>query len=448
MLFIGQAQAALGQKEKAVQTYKELAEKHPKSDAAMGGYFQRATMAQNDGNFAEVKKAMREFIAAYPDSDRLFGAYDYIAQVQVAEKQLPEAIATYEEFVEKHPKHADTPKALLKIAAHWKTHAENQGIVYLNLNDEQKAVWRKAIDASIRAAEKVLEKFPDSPEVALALQSLLTTQKMRIKAKLETEKDAEKYFSSLAARFDAKQSTKSKILFALAGFLAEKDMARAVEIMTSAYDPKAVYSPADMDLYGTALIEQKKYNDAQKVFDKLAADYPVPPGTSPGKAPRSVWEPQSIALFGTARVLQEQGKVAEAQKKFEELKATYPYSPKLLEADYGIAAALARQKKNDEALRLLVNVSKQTHAPAPLRAKAMLLLGKTLQAQGKYDEAINSFVKISVFFEGVPEIAAEGLWLGAQLQEQQADGKIPIPVQALATKPPPRATKATGGKKK
>jgi hypothetical protein len=78
----------------------------------------------------------------------------------------------------------------------------------------------------------------------------------------------------------------------------------------------------------------------------------------------------------------------------------------------------------------------------------MLLLGKTLQAQGKYDEAINSFVKISVFFEGVPEIAAEGLWLGAQLQEQQADGKIPIPVQALATKPPPRATKATGGKKK
>ncbi|HEX5176081.1 MAG TPA: tetratricopeptide repeat protein [Chthoniobacteraceae bacterium] len=448
MLLIGQAQAALGQKENAIETYKELAQKHPKSEAAMGAYFQRATMAQNDANYSEVKNAMREFIAAYPESDRLFSAYDYIAQVQVVEKQLPEAIATYEEFVQKHPKDENAPKALLKTAAHWKTHAENQGIVYLNLNDEQKATWRKAVENSIRTAEKVLEEFPESSEVALALQALLAAHKMQIKAKLEKEPDVEKYFSALAARFEAKRSTKSKILFALAGFLAEKDMARAVEIMTSAYDPKAVYSAADLDLYGSALIDQKKYEEAQKVFDKLAADYPVPPGTAPGKAPRSVWEPQSIALFGTARVLQEQGKAADAQKKFEELKKTYPYSPKLLEADYGIAATLARQKKNDEALRLLANVSRQTHAPAPLRAKAMLLLGKILEAQGKYEEAINSFIKIGVFFEGVPEIAAEGLWLGAQLQEQQATGKIPIPPQALATTPPPRATRAAGGKRK
>jgi TolA-binding protein len=448
MLLIGQAQAALGQKESAVATYKELAQKHPKSDAAMGAYFQRATMAQNEGDYAEVKKAMREFIAAYPSTDRLFSAYDYIAQVQVVEKQLPEAIATYEEFVQNHPKDENAPKALLKMAGHWKTHAENQGLVYLNLNDEQKATWRKAVEQSISTAEKILEQYPESPEVALALQALLTAQKMEIKAKIETEQEVEKYFTALAARFEAKRSTKSKILFALAGFLAEKDMARAVEIMTSAYDPKAVYSAADLDLYGSALIAQKKYDEAQKVFDKLAADYPVPPGTAPGKAPRSIWEPQSIALFGSARVLQEQGRAAEAQKKFEELKATYPYSPKLLEADYGIAATLARQKKNDEALRLLANVSRQTHAPAALRAKSMLLLGKIFETQGKYEEAINNFIKIGVFFEGVPDIAAEGLWRGAQLQEQQASGKIPIPPQVLATTPPPRASRGSGAHKK
>jgi TolA-binding protein len=183
------------------------------------------------------------------------------------------------------------------------------------------------------------------------------------------------------------------------------------------------------------LIQQKKYDDAKKVFAKLAADYPVPPGIAPGKAPKSIWEPQSIALFGTARILQEEGNIAEAQKKFEELKTTYPYSPKLLEADYGIAASLFEQKKEDQALKILANVSKQTHAPAPLRAKAMLLLGKTLEREGKYEDAINNFVKIGIFFEGVPDIAAEGLWLGAQLQEQQAEGKIPISIPAT---PAPR----------
>ena len=435
MLFVGQAQASLGQKEAAGQTYKELAQKYPKSDAAVGAYFQRATMAQSDGQYEEVKRAMREFIEAYPGSERLFGAYDYIGQVQSSQKDLPGAVATYEEFIAKHPNDPNAAKALLKIAGHWKAFAEAQGIVYLNLNDQQKAEWKKGVDRSIAAAEKLIERFPESPEVALALQSLLAAQRMQMQAKLKSAKEVEQYFSALAKKFEEKRSTKSKILFALAGFMAERDKAKALEIMTSAYDPKAVYAPADLDLYGSALIEQKKYDDAKKVFAKLAADYPVPPGIAPGKAPKSIWEPQSVALFGTARILQEEGNIAEAQKKFEELKTTYPYSPKLLEADYGIAASLFEQKKDDEALKILANVSKQTHAPAPLRAKAMLLLGKTLEREGKYEDAINNFVKIGVFFEGVPDIAAEGLWLGAQLQEQQAEGKIPMSIPAT---PAPR----------
>jgi TolA-binding protein len=84
------------------------------------------------------------------------------------------------------------------------------------------------------------------------------------------------------------------------------------------------------------------------------------------------------------------GQTTEAQKNFEQLKSTYPYSPKLLETDYGIAETLARQNKHEEALRILANISKQTHAPAPLRAKAMLLLAKVCRRRGNTKDAINN----------------------------------------------------------
>ncbi|HZH97874.1 MAG TPA: tetratricopeptide repeat protein, partial [Fimbriimonadaceae bacterium] len=420
--------------------------KHPQSEPASHSYFNRAKLHQNDGNLAETLKAMREFIAKYPDSDQLYRAYDYIQQIQIAEKQPLEAIATLEEYVTKKPEEASAPSALLKISNHWKKYGEEQG-PYLALDETKRTEWRKGIDNSIAAAEKIIEQFPESPEVALALQVLLANQKLQVKAKLTTEADIETYFTGLAKKYEGKATTKSKIVFALAGFLSEKDMAKAVETMSTAYDPNVVYSPADLDLYGTALIEQKKYDEAQKVFDKLASDYPVPPGMDLSKAPRAVWEPQSIALYGTARILQEKGKTTEAKAKFEELKTTYPYSLKLLEADYGIAAGLAGQKKNEEALRLLAGVSKRTDAPVQLRAKSMLLLGKVLQADGKHEEAINNYIKISTFFEGVPDIAAEGLWLGAQLQEKQASGEIPMPVTAPPAKKAAAPAKPPAAKK-
>ena len=51
-----------------------------------------------------ASRVMRAFIAAYPDQPDLYQAYDFIAQILNSQRKGPETIATYEEFVEKHPK--------------------------------------------------------------------------------------------------------------------------------------------------------------------------------------------------------------------------------------------------------------------------------------------------------------------------------------------------------
>ena len=424
LFVLAQAQGASGDKASALKTFADLAARFPKSEPAPITYFQRAALHQKDNELPEVKKVMTEFIANYPDDPKLFSAYDYLAQIQFSEKALSDAIATYEAFIEKRPEHPDCAKALAKASGHWKKYGEDQG-PYLSLNETQRTEWRKGIDNSIRRAETLLEKFPGSAEVAFALQNLLASQKLMVRAKLKSEKELQTYFEELAAKNESKPEARNKVLFTLAGHLAEKSendawmTTKTLELMNSAYDPKLIYAPNDIDLYGAALIRKKEYETARIVYNKLANDYPIPPGVPPGKAPRDIAEAQSIAAFGFAKILQSEGKIAEAATKFTELKENYPFSTKRLETDYGIAEGEAAKKNYDEALKLLKSVAGATQGSTNLRARAMMLVGKIAEEKGEIDTAINNYVKLGTLFPAETELAPEGLWRGAQLIEKK-----------------------------
>ena len=186
-------------------------------------------------------------------------------------------------------------------------------------------------------------------------------------------------------------------------------------------------------LYGLALLGSGQADQAKAVFEKIAADYPNPAGQEPAAAPPAIQEAQAISLFGLGRVAQEQKDVTGAGGLFEKLKALYPWSPKVLEANYGIAASLKEQGKGDEAVALLTQIIRAPTAPTDLRANAMLLGGFIQKDKGERDAAIDYFIKISAFYEGVPETAATGLWEGGQLLELQ--------VTELQASDPEKATK-------
>lgn len=423
------AQLATNAKEDGFATLAEVADKFPDSPPAPFTYFMRAQIRGGEGKADEVVALMKQFIEKYPKDDKVFFAYDSVAQAEINAGNRDGGLATYLEYVQKYPESTQAPDALNKVSDLQRTAAESLGR-YGALNEEERAKWKTAMDASIASSEQLLKQYPDSEQLALTLRSLLQAQRLLAAAELKSPKDVETYFQGLADSA-ASPKAKSKVLFALADFVSESDPARGLTIMSSAYDPAVVYAPADLDVYGTALINDKKGDKALEIFAKLEKDYPIPAGVSPSAAAPLVQQAQAIVLFGKGRVAQESGKTAEAGKFFQQLKTLYPWSPKGLEADYGIAQSLKAEGKFDEALTLLGGVIRAPNATAELRANSMLTFGYIMvekkklatdpKEQRKFlDSAIDNFIKIAQFYGGVPQAAAEGLWVGSQLLEEQA----------------------------
>ena len=424
------AKLALGRNDEAVATMAKIAEKFPQSQPAPFTYFQRAQLAGAAQNADEVVRLMTAFVEKYPDDDKVFFAFDSIGQTETNRGNIEAAVAAYQTFAEKYSTAPKAPEAMLKIADLHRAAAEKLGR-YGALTPEEQEKWKASMAASVAAAEKMTATYPDSPQLGLGLRSLLAVKQAEVSAGLLDAAGVEKYFEDLAA--SSPDAAKSKILFARAAFISESDPARALEEMNKAYDPSLVYAPSDLDLYGLALLENGKADEAKAVFEKIAVDYPNPAGQEPAQAPPAIQEAQAISLFGLGRVAQEQGDVAGAGALFEKLKSLYPWSPKVLEANYGIAASLREQGKGDEAIALLTQIIRAPNAPTELRANAMLLGGFIQKDKGERDAAIDYFIKISAFYEGVPEAAATGLWEGGQLLELQ--------VAELQTSDPEKAKK-------
>jgi TolA-binding protein len=435
LFYLGSAQARQNKNEEALKTYKRIGAEFPQAQVAPYSYLRRGDIHTAAQQFDDTVKVMKELIAAYPDSEQLFLAYDQIASIFSFQQKYDEQIATYEELVKNKPDNAHAADALARIASLWKDQANRLGR-YAILSDDKKEAWRKATDASVDAVERLLAKYPESEVVALGLKTLLDVQTLRRNAKLlESDEAVEKYFQGLADKA-TNPGTKSKILFTLASFSFQKDKGKAEKTMAGAYDPSQKYAPQDLDLYAMSLIEQKKYEEAEKVYDKLAKDYPIPDNVQ-GNPPREIQEAQAMVLFGRGKILQEQKKDEEAGKFFKELEAKYAWSPKNLEGSYGIAAAEHQEKKYDDALKRLVTITKASTATAELRAKAMLLLARCLEDSGRPTDAIDNYIRVEALYEGVPAVASEALWRGATLMEKQGRGEIPMP-----TPPPRAATKA------
>lgn len=419
MMMIGQVQASVAQMDAAMQTYKDLEDKFPKSDLAPQAAFAQANILAKEQKTDDMVKLLRDFIKTYPDNKDIFFAYETIGQTQANKGDATGAIATYTEMATQH---ADNPKAataFYRVAELWRKQADSLGH-YIALSEAQRKQWSDDIAAAVDAAEKVVEQFPDSPEVGLALKTLLADQEMLLSAKLKTPDDIDKYFHGLADKFSGNPALKSHILFTLATYTYQKDPVKALTQMGDAYNPSLIYAPADLDLYGQALLGQGKTADSYKIYKKLQKDFPIPEGTPPTQAPQQIQEAQATALFGMGSALDKEGKTADAAKLFSEMKSLYPWIPKVVEANYFIAKSLVDQKKLTDALKLLVPTTANRTAPSALRARALVLIGDIDEAQDNNDAAIDTYLKAAFQFSGVADAAAEGLFKGAQALEKQA----------------------------
>jgi len=418
MMMIAQTQAATGDTTAAVQTFKDVAATFPTSDFGPQSYFDRAAILGKQKKTGEIVALMKDFIKAYPDGKGIFYAYDTIGQAQAATGDLPAAIATYKEMVTLHPEDPMAARALYRTADLLRKQAE--GREYLALNDADREAWNKDIANSIAAAESVLRQYPDSDQLGNALRTLLADQQMRMDAGQTTQDDVDKYFNGLADKFARNPSTRKRILFTLATFTYGKDRDKGLERMAAAYDDSLVYAPADLDLYGRALLDHGSTGDSYKIYEKLSNDYPVPAGVEPAETAPATQDAQAIALDGMGNALEKEGKTEDAARLFLQLKTYYPWSPKVVDANYGIAKAMIPENKLDDASQLLIPIVSNRNVAASLRAHAFLLSADIQAAKGNLPAAIDSYLKMAAFYGGVQDAAPEGLWKGGQLLERQA----------------------------
>lgn len=410
-----------------IATMAELAEKFPESTPAPFTYFMRGQLLSQKGDVPGMVALMKAFLEKYPQDDKVFFAYENLAKTSVASGKPAEAVAYFSEFAEKYPSDPNAASALVQAADLQRGMAESMGR-YGALTVDERDPWRAQVDNSVGTLEKVISQYPDSPKLVDALASLMTAQKLLVGAELKSSEQLEEYFQTLAEA-QASDAARSKIQFALAGFIAEKEPDRALAKMQEAFNPEVVYSAADLDAYGLGLINKGDLETAGKVFDKIAADYPLPEGVQPAEAPAEIQEAQAIVLFGKGKIAQAQGQTADAAKWFQQLDTLYGWSPKVLDARYGIAESQVKTEP-DKALASLTQIIRDPRATAELRANSMLLFGVIYKAKAAdstdtaarddaLKTAIDNFLKIAQFYGGVPSAAAEGLWEGGQLLEQQ-----------------------------
>ena len=137
-------------------------------------------------------------------------------------------------------------------------------------------------------------------------------------------------------------------------------------------------------------------------------------------------EAQALVLYGRGTLAAAKGDGAGEARDFAALTKDYPRSSKVPEADLGLAESLVAQGKSDEAMPLLAVVARTPGAPLETRARGLFLAGEVQAKKGSF-EAVDSFLKVAAFYPTAPD-AAEGLWKGGQMLEQQA--------ATLATRPP------------
>ena len=376
-----QAQQAAGAKDQALATLTDLSTRFPQTHGGGGG----------------VRSSARTFIFPIKNTTTWRGRADGVRGQASRQRPGVRGLRAHRgradpgqpdrrgggdlrEIPFPQPDSPHAPDMLARLAALWLRAARGLGS-FIVLGPPQRETWTHDVKNSIAACERAVAKYPDAPATALALQTLLDGQKLLVDARQQTLPQVIDYFHKLADQNTNNPAAHSRILFRLASLTAEKDPAQALAEMQAAYDPTVIYSPADLDAYGSALLKTDP-TAAGAVFEKAAKDYPLPPGVAPAQAAPDVQEAQALALFGRGTLAASSGDGAEAGRAFAELKKQYPRSSKVAEADLGLAENLMARGKPDDALPLLAEVARSSTAPLAVRARGMFLNGDVQAAKG------------------------------------------------------------------
>lgn len=415
---MGDAARALGDSERALTLYEELAEKFPETPLAAVSYLKRAAIYQGLEKPDQVDAVLIEFVEKYPQNENVYIAYKTRSDQRVKVGETGEAADLMQEYVERYPDSDRTDVALVDLTRLRKRQMDATG-AYITLGQDQREIWEKHNQQAADAAETLVAQFPNSQYAAEALTTLVALQDAKVSAGIQDNEATKAYFIALIDENEDKPVAKNKLTFTLASLLFPIDSGESLDLMDSVYDSSLTYSPENLNLYGTALLEEEKTDQAKGVYEKIGNDYANTTG-NPREEPRSIQEAQAIALFGLGKVAEQQGEDQAKQQYFDKVLELYPWSDQAAEAKLYVAEGMIDKGKLPEARDMLSTVLQDRSTPAEFRARAMFLTAEIFKAQNKPADAADTYLKLAVFYPSVPLLPAEGLLKGGEMLENLA----------------------------
>ena len=402
-----------------------------------------------------MRAAQEEQLKNFPKEPRNIGVYLARGASFADSRDEAQALAAYRQafglFQELYPDIATSPpppqisdlaySALERSADLNITRAKSLG-TYSNLSEDQKKQWADFLGQATEGyCQAVLGYSPS--RVTPTLSKLVTLVLFRFQAGEAPLEESLKPFRDLAAKASGQPGLVAQILFAQASVPFEANQpALALRLYEDAYKKSAENGVPldwrDLERFARALLSAGKNEEARPIFERIQKEFPA----SGPKDPKL--RAQASAIFGLGLIDFQAGRKEEAEKQFAKLAKDYPWSEKLQEANYLRGQALAAtgryEGSGDEpgAFELWAKVIESNKTDNETKARAMLAFGKGLedvadkkiptkqieQGGGKppldpLDLAVSYYRKVDLYYDSLPEFAAEGLLKAAKIRRSQ-----------------------------
>ncbi|MBI2824507.1 MAG: tetratricopeptide repeat protein [Planctomycetia bacterium] len=363
------------------------AEENPAADAGTRQYATAAAL-QNREQYELAIEEWTKFLAAYPKHERADKALHYLGLCHLQTKTYDQAAAAFGRAI------ADFPRSPLVEPSY----------LYLGLAQYNQAragkpeLYAKA-DATFRA---LLEKYPRTKNAAQALfyrgESLYAQG---------SKAEAAKLYEQIVKQFP-KDPQLPEALYALGVAQEELGQAAAADASYSAllrqFPQHALVGEVTMRR-GEALVAQKKYEQAEKLFATAAA--------------RPDFALADQALLRQAAAVSERGQHAEAAALYASFLKKFPQSKLVPAAELALGKCQYLAGKTAEARAMLEPLVAAGGEPA---GEAGYWIARAWLKEGQPDKAL------AVAERAVPR-AGQGAWL-PQLRLARADALVEMPGRA------------------
>ncbi|MFH1476794.1 MAG: tetratricopeptide repeat protein [Verrucomicrobiota bacterium] len=420
MYQLGIALNTAGQTDKAKTALEGIAREYPDNKIVPIALYQIAVIYYEKKDWPRMAEALEMLIQTCPQSEQITDGFFWLGYIARQDGRFEDAIDYYARCVESNPAYSQAPDCLLAIAMSYKDAADKMGQPMV-LPEEKRILFRATLFNAASAFEDLLANYPDSEQAQEAMPGMANAIFDLIRYKQVTEDEGGQFFVKAIARHKDNATLAAQLAFSYGNFLMlNRQTDKALQAFKQAFAarPDMPLSPALLASYAEALKEANAPAEAEKIYNKIIADFPNDP-----RALAPAW-------FGLADIKFRQNDFAAAKPAFEKVLKDFPWFEPGKQGKVKLAQIFEKNKDYAKAEIMFTDVWQQEKGEA--RIGAMLGVARCQLAQvqaadkpANWKELIRvcseNLTKIIVLYEAYPDYCSEAYLLQGQACELIGD---------------------------